>query len=290
MLWFLRAASAIALIALSVTGVHADPSASEAKAAKLIARTDYYGALKALEGSAGAEADFLRGRAYFQLGEFKKATVALEAAVAGRPTDSDAHLWLGRALGRRAETANPFQAPGLASKARQNFERALELNPANKEALADLFEYYLEAPGFLGGGLDKAKRIAERIRPLDEAEYHFALAQIALKSKQYPAAEQQLRAAVDAAPKQVGRLLDLAKFLVKSGRIQEAEATYARAEQVAPNSAKVKYRQAEAYISSGKNLDKAKVLLKEYLQSTNLTAEDPSRADAERLLKRASGG
>jgi tetratricopeptide (TPR) repeat protein len=290
MLWFLRAVAAIVLTALSFTAVYADPPAREAKAAKLIARTDYYGALKALDGAEGAEADFLRGQAYFQLGEFKKAATALEAAVAGRPNDSNVHLWLGRAMGRRAETANPFQAPGLASKARQSFERAVELNPANGEALGDLFEYYLEAPGFLGGGLDKAKRIAERIRPLDEAEYHFALAQIALKSKQYPAAEQQLRAAVDAAPKQVGRLLDLAKFLVKSGRIQEAEATYARAEQVAPNSAKVKYRQAEAYVSSGKNLDKAKVLLKEYLQSTNLTAEDPSRADAERLLKRASGG
>ena len=46
-----------------------------------------------------------------------------------------------------------FTATGLASKARQNFERAVQLDPQNREALSDLFEYYLEAPGFLGGGL-----------------------------------------------------------------------------------------------------------------------------------------
>ena len=40
---------------------------------------------------------------------------------------------------------------------------AAQLEPANPEILGDLLEYYLEAPGFLGGGFDKAStnRIAE---------------------------------------------------------------------------------------------------------------------------------
>jgi hypothetical protein len=36
----------------------------------------------------------------------------------------------------------------------------VQLNPRNMDALSDLFEYYLEAPGFMGGGLDKAAGVA----------------------------------------------------------------------------------------------------------------------------------
>ena len=38
------------------------------------------------------------------------------------------------------------------------FERAVALDPANREAVGDLFDYYLGAPGFLGGGANKRKR------------------------------------------------------------------------------------------------------------------------------------
>ena len=81
----------------------------------------------------------------------------LEKAFNAQPSNADYALWLGRAYGRRAETSGPFTAPGFASKARQYFEKAARLNPRNLEALSDLFEYYLEAPGFLGGGMDKAQ-------------------------------------------------------------------------------------------------------------------------------------
>jgi hypothetical protein len=42
----------------------------------------------------------------------------------------------------------------------------------NLEALADLFEYYLEAPGMVGGGIDKAESAAARIRRLNEVQGH----------------------------------------------------------------------------------------------------------------------
>src|SRR4051794_29401571 len=66
----------------------------------------------------------LIGRNYYGLGEFKKATEALEKAAAADPSSSDIYLWLGRAYGRRAETSSMITAPGYAGKARQNFERA----------------------------------------------------------------------------------------------------------------------------------------------------------------------
>src|SRR5439155_10174049 len=82
----------------------------------------------------------LIGRNYFMLGEYKRATCSFQEALAAAPGDSDRYLWLGRAFGRRAEHAGPLTAPGYASKARQNFERAVDLNPKNLEAMSDLFE------------------------------------------------------------------------------------------------------------------------------------------------------
>jgi tetratricopeptide (TPR) repeat protein len=224
------------------------------------------------------------GRNYYMQGEYKKATESLDKAAASDPDNGEIALWLGRSFGRRAETSSPFTAPGQASKARQWFERAVELTPKNLEALSDLFEYYLEAPGFLGGGLDKAQAIAAKMSALDAAEGHWAAAKLAEKRKEFSSAEEQLRRAIDASPQRVGRILDLAKFLARQGRFQEADQSFARAEKVAPNSPRIVYAKADVYIKAGRNLEVAKTLLKRYM-TMKLSPEDPTRADAAKLLK-----
>src|SRR5579871_6539721 len=119
----------------------------------LYQQTDYAGSLEVLAGSKEQDAAvfLLMGQDYFMLAQYKKATDYLEKAVALAPQNAEGFLWLGRAYGRRAEIANPFTAPGYASKARQMFERSVALDPTSREAVGDLFDYYLDAPGFLGG-------------------------------------------------------------------------------------------------------------------------------------------
>ena len=235
-----------------------------------------------------AEVWGLIGKGYYGEADFKKATEALEKAVALAPEDSDLTLWLGRAYGRRAETSSVFTAPGFASKTRQYFERATRLNPSNLDAQSDLLEYYLEAPGFLGGGLDKAAAVAAQIARLNPSEGYWAQAKLAEKRKEYGTAEAHLREAIAAAPQQVGRLLDLARLLTRQGRIQEADQSLATAEKIAPNSPKVLFTRAEIYVKSKRNLDVAKQLLKQYLSLT-VTPDDPPKADAEKLLHQAQG-
>ncbi len=270
--------------------VAASPSLEEAH--KHYNRTDYESALKILNAIPEAERSGrvydLMGRSYFMQGEFKKAGEAYEKALAAEPGNSVYAHGLGKAYGKRAETSNPFSAPGLASKARQNFEKAVQYDSRNIEAMNDLFEYYLEAPGFLGGGLDKASALAQRIAALDSVEGHWARAKIAEKRKEFSTAEVQLRTAVDAAPAQVGRVVDLAKFLAKQGRHQEAEQVFQQAEHVAPGSPRLLFDRAEIYVHSGRNLDTARMLLKQYL-SKPLTPDDPPRQEAEKLLKVAGG-
>jgi tetratricopeptide (TPR) repeat protein len=260
------------------------------KAEDLYHRTDYQGSLRELKAihNPDARTYFLIGQDYYMLGQFKPAVDNFEKAAAKDPKNSDYALWLGRAWGRRAETASVFTAPMAASKARQYFELAVKLDPRNKEATGDLFDYYLNAPSFLGGGLDKATALAQQIAKQDPAEGHFAEAQLADRRKDYDSAEQQLRRAVELAPRQVGRILDLARYLAKQGRVQESEAAFAQAEKIDPNNPKLIYTKAKTYVEQKRNLEQAKALLKKYMQC-NLTPEDPPKEEARRLLAKVSG-
>jgi len=259
------------------------------QAQKLYDRTDYAAAIKILQAETKKDghAWALLGQSYFMQADFKRATDAFQEAVAAEPGKSEFVHWLGRAWGRRAELSNPLFAPSYASKARQCFERAVALDGSNREALNDLFDYYLEAPGFLGGGFQKAEALIHQIEAQDPAEGSFARAQLAERRNQFDAAELQLRRAVELAPKEVGRILDLASNLSKRGRVQESEAAFARAQNLAPNSPDVLYRRAEIYVRDGRNLDKARVLLEKYLASSNLTPDDPPREKAQALLQKA---
>jgi tetratricopeptide (TPR) repeat protein len=258
------------------------------QAQQLFKRAEYEAVVRTLAaaGASDTAAHLLTGKSWFALGQFKKATDAFERAVAADPQNSEAYHWFGKAWGRRAETSNPLMAPGYASKARTNFEKAVELNPRNAEAVNDLFEYYLEAPGFLGGGLNKAEALTAKIRVNDAAEYHYAMARIAERRKDWGTAENHLRSAVNLAPRQVGRVIDLGRFLSKQGRTKESEEIFASAEKIAPNEPRLLFERASNLIRARQNLDTAKSLLQRYVKLP-LSPDDPPRDEAYKLLKDA---
>jgi len=260
------------------------------EAQKLYNLTEFEQSLKVLHAIPNKTAAVyaLMGRKDYMQADYKKATESLERAVAADPLSAEYELWLGRSYGRRAETSSPFTAPGFATKARQHFEKATQLNPRYLEALSDLFEYYLEAPGFLGGGFEKAQATARQIASVDAAEGASSAAKLAEKRKEFGSAEDQLRRALELSPKQVGRFIDLARLLTKQGRFQEADQSIARARKIAPDSAKLTFAEADLYIKSNRNLDRAKELLKHYL-TMSLSPDDPPRSQAEKLLRQVRG-
>jgi Flp pilus assembly protein TadD len=282
----------VRILAIFVFAAGLFASAADLKQAEdLYQRTEYAASLKILAGESaeGAKAYLLIGKNYYMLGNYKRATEAFQRAMALDTTSSDAALWLGRTYGRRAETASPFMAPGNASKARQYFEKAVQLDPHNNEALNDLFDYYLQAPGFLGGGMDKAATVAKRIGERSPAEFDFAQAQLADRQKEFDTAEQHLRNAIAKAPREVGRVIDLAKYLAKRGRYRESDATFEEAAKLAPDSPNVLFAQAHTFIHEKRRLDEARVLLEKYVHSS-LTPDDPPREEAFRLLKQIPSG
>jgi tetratricopeptide (TPR) repeat protein len=181
--------------------------------------------------------------------------------------------------------ANPFTAPGYATKARQMFEKSVALNPSNKEAAGDLLDYYLDAPGFLGGGMQKAEALAKLIGESDPAEGHYAEALIDDKRQQYDQAEAHFRRAAEIAPRQVGRFVALAKYLAKRGQFKESEAMFDRAARMAPDDPKILFERATTYIKGKRNIGQARELLEKYLRAP-LTPDDPPREQALAMLKK----
>ena len=121
------------------------------------------------------------------------------------------------------------------------------------------------------------------------AEGNYARARIEEKRKNYNRAEEHLRRAMELAPRQVGRVIDLAKFLAKQGRYEESERTFVAAEKLAPDAPRIMYARAATYIATGRNIEVARALLEKYLASS-LTPDDPSREKAQKLLHQAAGG
>jgi len=275
---------------LFVVAAVADSQDVVRRASALYQRTEYEGSLHVLaeDPALGADGDLLSGKNYFMLSDYKKATEFFEKALALSPNNSEYELWLGRAWGRRAETSGWLKAGFNASKARQCFERAVALDPHNREAKNDLFDFYLNAPGFLGGGLEKAEAIAKSIASERAPESEFEEAQIADRRKDYAGAEAHLRRAMELAPNEAGRIVDLARYVAKRGRLSESDALFQQAKRLAPSKPTVAFAEARVDIENHRNLEQARGLLEGYLHAS-LTPDDPPRQEAEKLLRRAGG-
>lgn len=144
-----------------------------------------------------AAAQLLLCRAYFAQDSLDPAVAACEAALAnGLANDSTAQDWMGRAYGRKADSSGPITGFQLAKKVRAAFERAVDLDPRNPDAINDLSEYYVGAPAIVGGGLDKAEALAKRVEHTVPSSCHRTRALASEKSGDYARAEAEFRAAI----------------------------------------------------------------------------------------------
>lgn len=280
----------VAFVAMLLATISVAGSVDVERAREFYRRAEFQAAIDTLLPLArkGPDSLELLGRAYYMSRQYRSATDYLEKAAAVDPSNAGVHDWLGRAYGMRAETSSFLTALSHAARTRENFEKAVALDPVNLEALSDLFEYYLEAPRALGGGMDKAEAIAARIGRLNAAEFECKLAEIAEKRKQHQVAEQHLRRAAAMEPDHIGRVIDLGEFLANHGRYEECDELFRMAWEKSPDSPSLMFARARLEIHRGRNLNEAKKLLRAYLASP-ITSDDPPRSEALRLVKMAVG-
>ena len=217
-------------------------------------------------------------RAYFAVGNWDRAIAACEKAVSLDPTNSEYHLWLGRAYGEKADAANFFSAAGLAKKVRTEFERSVALNPDNAAARTDLAEFYLEAPGIVGGGEDKARAQAEVLLKLAPAKAHWVNGRLAEKNKDTATAEREYRAAIEASHGGANAWLNLAGFYRKAGRLDEMQDALRHAAAAPMDQPEVLVDAASTLLRANRDLPFATQLLRRYLSSATVEQAPPFKA------------
>ena len=109
---------------------------------------------------------YTQGRQLYAAGNFTAAVTALKKAAQADAYNSEYEHWLGKAYGRLAQKSSWLSAISLAEKARDALKRAVQLDPNNSQAIADLIQYYRSAPGFLGGSAVKADKLEQRLEML----------------------------------------------------------------------------------------------------------------------------
>jgi len=223
-----------------------------------------------------AESLNLLSRAYFATERWDEAVRCGEKAVSLRPDNANYHLWLAREYGKKAAAANPMMAATLARKAKNEFERAVQLDPANVQARVDLAEYYTEAPAFMGGGLDKAREQAARVSQYNAAESHLVLARIAEKDKQYAEAENQLKQAIKQARSPANYWLELAVFYRNRGRLDDMQSAVQTALTQPDAPAETYFDAAGALYLGGRDFPGAVQYLQKYLASGGLVEDAPA--------------
>lgn len=234
-----------------------------------------------------AEALNLLCRVEYSLQQFDSAVGHCEKAVSADPQNSIDHWWLGRATGEKASRANFMSAFSLARKTREEFETAVKLDPHNADALSDLGEFYKEAPGAVGGGMDKAEEIAAKLASIDPARGHLLRASIAEKQKDLPTAEKELKAACTGPRAAIG-WMELASFYRHQARWDDMESAIKSGEAAAARDKKSAIALANGagiLARANRNPKEAIRLYEKYLASPDKTEEAPAFDVLTRLAK-----
>jgi tetratricopeptide (TPR) repeat protein len=218
-------------------------------------------------------------RARLQARQAEKAIAAGEKATALGPKNAQAFYWLGNAYGNRIGEVGMLSKMTMAPKLRDAFEQAVKLDPALIDARSSLIEFYLQAPGAIGGGIDKARAQATAIGKYDRAKGLMAQARIAMHEKKPAEALKAYENAYALKPGDAQLRLSLILFYQEAKRWKDA---YAMAKQWAvdePKKAKPWYQIGRLAAESGQYLAEGEAALRTYLKLGRETGDpEPKHA------------
>jgi tetratricopeptide (TPR) repeat protein len=214
-----------------------------------------------------ANALFYMGRIAYAQDKDSEAANWFEKAVKQDDQSAVYHLWLGRALGDLAQNANKLKQPFLARRVRNEFERAVQLDPRMPEPREGLVDFYSIAPGVMGGSMDKAKEQAAELVKLNPMRGHLASARLAERQKDSTTAEREYKAAIAAASDSAAAYYTLASWYRRQSRWDEAFATYEQLMAAKPDEVTAHATWGIVAAISGKNLERGERELKYWLDN-----------------------
>jgi tetratricopeptide (TPR) repeat protein len=190
------------------------------------------------------------------------------------------HLWLANALGEQAPTTSRFKLPFLAKRIKSEFDKAAALDPESIDARHGLIQFYSRAPSIMGGSMDKAKDQARAIEKLEAMRGHLEMAALEQRGGDLTGAEQELDAAVAAAPDSAVAQYSLAALYQSEKRWPEAFAIYDRLIATMPGELMARFQYGRASALSGTNLERGASELKSFIAAAGDSVPAVTRAGA----------
>jgi len=271
------------------------------------------------ENPQDAAATYLLSQIRHAFGDHESPLSLAEKAVSLDPGVGKYHRQLAEALGVKAQHSGMIQQLLLARRFRKEIDIAIRLDPADLQALRDLMEFYLLAPGVAGGDKRKARETADAISRIDacagfgaharlaefrsdwkhaaeflrkavESDPRSYRARIALAAFYLSAAhenleeaEQQAKAAVQIDAGQVAAYAVLARSSARRGRWSDLDAVLSDAERRVPDDLAPYYRAAEELLRAKQDPARAERYVLRYMR-IEPEGNQPTRADGQRLL------
>ncbi|HSA57791.1 MAG TPA: tetratricopeptide repeat protein [Gemmatimonadaceae bacterium] len=212
-----------------------------------------------------ARAAFLRGCERWANGRDGPAAAEFEKAARGDATNPVYRFWLGRVYGEQAAGASPLRLPGLAKRIRDNFERAVAMDPDYLDAREGLVEFYLRAPGIAGGSVQKAKQQAGEVAHRSAYRGARISASIARRTKDTASAVRIYEQLAEQFPDSVVSHVDLIALHVAQRQWPAAWRAVERFEAAFPGRPLARYQVGRVASESGERLEQGQQALQTYL-------------------------
>jgi len=180
---------------------------------------------------------------------------------------SEYQLWLARAIGQQAERANVLKQPFLARRTKSAVDKAIALDPNNLDAREMRWQFYTLAPGFMGGGEDKAREEAAEIMRRNRYRGQFIALQMAIRAKDSVVAERTIKGLVAEFPDSLAPASTYASLLAERGRVPEAFGVIDAFQKRRPNDPVALYQVGRLAAVTGQQLDRGEQALRKYLVS-----------------------
>jgi len=223
---------------------------------------------------AEAKAAFDRGRTAHNAGKTDEAVSHFERAVALESTSSLYHMWLGHAYSRQLSSAGFLRKPFIARRSGEEYNIAVKLDPTSIDAAEARLDFFLGAPGIVGGGIDKARAEAARLAMLDAYRGGMATARIAEHEKQLAEAERLYRSLMADHPDRTAAVDALVTMLQNGKRFDEAFKIVDDRLARLPDETASLYNFGRLSALSGQHLARGEAALRRFL---TLTPADPVR-------------
>lgn len=213
-----------------------------------------------------AEAHFRLGQVYMTKAfeDPDNAVDHIERATEINPARADYAFAMGQAYGLKTMRAGVLKKAFLAPKVKTWFEKTVELEPRHLGGHVGLAQYLSQAPGIMGGDMEKAWKETEIVRQLDPFQGTVLKAQLLEREKKYVEAEQEMKSFVTSRPKEWRVWKNLGYFFIRRSDYGKAIEAFNKYTEIRPDTADSFDSLGEAQLKKGA-YDHAEVSFKKAL-------------------------